>query len=84
MRLKEYQPEPDRKGKYLPTVSIGVAAYDETTDRVDLLLNFAGDALHQAKRAGRDRVVAASPAAPSSQSDLVESDLVTTSSIETG
>ncbi len=44
------------------TVSIGVAAFDETTDRVDLLLKFADDALYEAKRAGRDRVLAARPA----------------------
>jgi len=44
------------------TVSIGVAAFDETTDHVDLLLKFADDALYQAKREGRDRVVAARPA----------------------
>jgi diguanylate cyclase (GGDEF)-like protein len=45
------------------TMSIGVAAFDETTDRVDLLLKFADDALYDAKRAGRDRVVVARPAA---------------------
>ena len=45
------------------TMSIGVAAFDETTDRVDLLLKFADDALYDAKRAGRDRVVMARPAA---------------------
>jgi diguanylate cyclase (GGDEF)-like protein len=44
------------------SLSIGVAAFDETTDRVDLLLKFADDALYRAKRAGRDRVIAASPA----------------------
>ncbi|HKC00944.1 MAG TPA: diguanylate cyclase, partial [Terriglobales bacterium] len=54
------------------TVSIGVAAFEETTDRVDLLLKFADDALYQAKRAGRNRVVAARPAAalPSSDSPV--------------
>lgn len=44
------------------TVSIGVAAFDETTDRADLLLTFADNALYQAKRDGRDRVVVARPA----------------------
>jgi diguanylate cyclase (GGDEF)-like protein len=41
------------------TVSIGVAAFEETTDQGNLLLKFADDALYQAKRAGRDRVVIA-------------------------
>jgi diguanylate cyclase (GGDEF)-like protein len=41
------------------TVSIGVAAFEETTDQGNLLLKFADDALYQAKRAGRDRVVVA-------------------------
>jgi diguanylate cyclase (GGDEF)-like protein len=45
------------------TISIGIAAFDETTDRVDLLLKFADDALYKAKRNGRNRVVQASPAA---------------------
>jgi diguanylate cyclase (GGDEF)-like protein len=43
------------------TVSIGVAAFDETTDRVDRLLACADEALYEAKRAGRNRVVAARP-----------------------
>jgi diguanylate cyclase (GGDEF)-like protein len=43
----------------LLTVSIGVAAFEETTDQGSLLLRFADDALYQAKRAGRDRVVVA-------------------------
>ncbi|HEX7157797.1 MAG TPA: sensor domain-containing diguanylate cyclase, partial [Edaphobacter sp.] len=41
------------------TVSIGIAAFQETTDRVDLLVKFADKALYEAKHAGRDRVVAA-------------------------
>jgi diguanylate cyclase (GGDEF)-like protein len=41
------------------SVSIGIAGFDETTDRMDLLLKFADDALYQAKRAGRDQVFAA-------------------------
>jgi len=44
------------------TASIGVAAFDETTDRTNLLLKFADQALYQAKRTGRNRVVAATPA----------------------
>jgi hypothetical protein len=43
-------------------MSIGVAAYDETTDREHLLLKFADDALYEAKRNGRNRVVTAKPA----------------------
>ena len=44
------------------TVSIGIAAFDETTDRVDLLLKLADDALYEAKRNGRNRVIQATPA----------------------
>ncbi|MGA7291790.1 MAG: sensor domain-containing diguanylate cyclase [Terriglobales bacterium] len=54
------------------TVSIGVAAFDETTDRVDLLLKFADDALYQAKHAGRNRTVAARPANALPEPDLRE------------
>jgi len=54
------------------TVSIGVAAFDETTDRVDLLLKFADDALYQAKHTGRNRVVVASPASILLESDFPE------------
>ncbi len=61
-RLKEYQDVNAGQFADRITVSIGVAAFDETTDRVDLLLNFADEALYEAKRAGRDRVVAARPA----------------------
>ena len=45
----------------LVTVSIGVAAFEETTDNSSLVLKLADDALYQAKRAGRDRVVVALP-----------------------
>jgi len=60
-RLKELLVE--RAGE-LPasvTVSIGVAGFRETTDKVDLLFKFADEALYQAKHNGRDRVVVASP-----------------------
>jgi diguanylate cyclase (GGDEF)-like protein len=49
------------------TVSIGVAAFEETTDKGDLLVKFADDALYQAKRAGRDRVVVARSATGAAQ-----------------
>jgi diguanylate cyclase (GGDEF)-like protein len=77
-RIKEYhspqvQPKrPDRPAANL-SCSIGVAAFDETTDRVDLLLKFADDALYQAKRAGRDRVVVARPAAALPEVNFTES-----------
>jgi diguanylate cyclase (GGDEF)-like protein len=74
-RLREYSAQPDHQAAGALTVSIGVAAFDETTDRVDLLLKFADDALLQAKRAGRDRVVAARPAAALPESDFTETDL---------
>ena len=61
-RLKEYRSQHDGQPADALTASIGVAAYPETTDRVDLLLKFADEALYQAKRAGRDRVVTARPA----------------------
>ena len=78
-RLKAYRAQPDQQAPDTLTVSIGVAAFDETTDRVDLLLKFADDALYEAKRAGRDRVVAARPAAALTESDLMETQPVTTS-----
>jgi diguanylate cyclase (GGDEF)-like protein len=65
------------------TISIGVAAFDETTDRVDLLLKFADDALYQAKRAGGNHVVAARPAAALPESDLTETDHAIVASIKT-
>ena len=60
-RFKEYRTPSDAQAPGL-ACSIGIAAFDETTDRVDLLLKFADDALYEAKRAGRDCVVAARPA----------------------
>lgn len=71
-RLKEYRPRPDNSAPEL-SCSIGLAAFDETTDRVDLLLKFADDALYQAKRAGRDRVVVARPAAALPEENFTES-----------
>jgi diguanylate cyclase (GGDEF)-like protein len=60
-RLKELYEE--RAGE-LPealTVSIGVAAFRETTDKVDLLIKCADEALYEAKHAGRNRIVVARP-----------------------
>jgi diguanylate cyclase (GGDEF)-like protein len=71
-RLRENGVQPDRHMKDGLTVSIGVAAFDETTDRVDLLLKFADDALYQAKHTGRNRVVVASPASVLLESDFPE------------
>jgi diguanylate cyclase (GGDEF)-like protein len=82
-RLKEYRAQSDHQPADALTISIGVAAFDETTDRVDLLLKFADDALYQAKRAGRDRVVAARPAAALPESDFTETDPATTASTGT-
>jgi len=41
------------------TASIGVAAFKETTEELDLLLKLVDEALYEAKHEGRDRVVAA-------------------------
>jgi len=82
-RLREYRAQPDHQANRALTVSIGVAAFDETTDRVDLLLKFADDALYQAKRAGRDRVVAARPAAALPESVFTEPDPLTLTPTET-
>jgi len=71
-RVREHRPGPDEQTTGTITVSIGVAAFDETTDRVDLLLKFADDALYEAKRAGRDRVVVARPAAGSPDPDFTD------------
>ncbi|HTR27580.1 MAG TPA: sensor domain-containing diguanylate cyclase [Terriglobales bacterium] len=52
------------------TVSLGVAAFPETTDRVDLLLKLADEALYQAKREGRNRVIQARAAFTSEHDSL--------------
>ena len=66
-RLKELHMERASEIPSVVTVSIGVAAFDETTDKGNLLLKFADDALYQAKRAGRDRVVVARPVTAAEQ-----------------
>jgi diguanylate cyclase (GGDEF)-like protein len=72
-RLEEHHAESGGQAD-LPSISIGVAAYDETTDRVNLLLNFAEYALGQAKRNGRNRVVVARPAVSLPTSAAIETD----------
>jgi diguanylate cyclase (GGDEF)-like protein len=81
-RLQEYCAHREDKSTEALTVSIGVAAFDETTDRDDLLLEFADDALYEAKRSGRDRVIAARPAAALPESAFTETDPVTTAATE--
>ena len=61
-RLKDLHMKRATEIPGIVTVSIGVAAFDETTDKSNLLLKFADEALYKAKRAGRDRVVVAPPA----------------------
>lgn len=48
-------------GKVEVTASIGLAAYTGEGDSADALLHRADQALYQAKRSGRNRVVAANP-----------------------
>jgi len=62
-RVKECPLRRDQEPTEALTVSIGVAAFDETTDRVDLILKCADEALYEAKRQGRNRVVQATPVA---------------------
>ena len=76
-RFRESSTQPDRKTADL-SFSIGVAAFDETTDRGDLLLKFADDALYEAKRAGRDRVVAARAACDLPELNFTDKHPVTT------
>lgn len=73
-RVRECRAQREQQSKGVLTVSIGVAAFDETTDSVNFLLKFADDALYEAKRAGRDRVVAAQPAAPLSESAITKTE----------
>src|SRR5258708_23177397 len=47
-RLRQPCTPPSSQATRALTVSIGVAAFEETTDRVDLLLKFADAALYQA------------------------------------
>ena len=63
-RLKELYLEREGELPDVVTVSIGVSAFQETTDSVELLIKFADDALYQAKHAGRDRVAIARPEQP--------------------
>lgn len=71
-RIQEGRVQTDGQPADPVTVSVGLAAFDETTDRVDLLLKLADDALYQAKSEGRNRVVVARPAAAFSDSDPAE------------
>ncbi|OPJ57885.1 GGDEF domain-containing protein [Clostridium chromiireducens] len=41
------------------TVSVGVSAYPESTDNIEMLLKQADDSLYKAKQTGRDRVCSA-------------------------
>jgi diguanylate cyclase (GGDEF)-like protein len=78
-RVRDFPLESDGQATDVLTLSIGVAAFDETTDRVDLLLKFADDALYQAKRNGRDRVVTARPAVTLPKTDTPKDDAAVTS-----
>ena len=73
-RIRQCRLQRDDRARDPLTTSIGVAAFAETTDRGDLLLKFADEALYQAKRNGRDCVVAAKPASVAfeSASPIVE------------
>jgi diguanylate cyclase (GGDEF)-like protein len=75
-RFNDYRAQPDHQALDI-AFSIGVAAFDETTDRGDLLLKFADDALYEAKRAGGDRVAAARPASDLPEVNFTEENPVT-------
>jgi diguanylate cyclase (GGDEF)-like protein len=81
-RLQDYHAQPDGKpaGQTFDplSISIGVAAFEETTDRVDLLLKCADDALYEAKRAGGNRVVPARPAVALPETDLFDLEPIAT------
>jgi len=73
-RLKAYRAQSGGQSLEAVTVSIGVAAFEETTDRVDLLIKLADEALYEAKRAGRDRVATARPACAMPSLDFSETE----------
>ena len=53
------------EGKRLPiTVSVGIAMTGDRQDTMETLLKRADEALYAAKKAGRNRVIAAPPRAP--------------------
>ena len=60
-RLRELYVERPGELPEVVTVSIGVAGFQETTGKIDLLLKFADEALYRAKHEGRDRVIVACP-----------------------
>jgi len=69
-RIAESHSQRERNPADPITVSLGVAAFPETTDRVDLLLKLADEALYQAKREGRNRVIQARAAFTSEHDSL--------------
>jgi len=70
VRLRQHPIEFRGVAQQAITVSIGVAAFDETTDRLERLVPCADAALYEAKHAGRDRVVAARPLPAEDKVDL--------------
>ena len=79
-RLQEWRSQHNQEATGALSVSIGVAAFDETTDRLDLLIKCADDALLDAKRSGRGRVVAALPVTAMPEPDLDELNPLTSAS----